>query len=201
MKEKLLNEMPMQGKRRKGGPMFEIVQQDGEFDDEEEEEEFNKFLKIQWEEKELKKNAELLAKRERYIRLHRMWIKILEYYTKYLNPREVTRIAERLYFQRCEDFDARQLVRLENRAVNILHANVPMKTPNPRKMPNEILKVSLIDKKRWVDPQKVKRKHDYYGTIDEEINDEKKFNYLYNKARELGANQTKELEKTDNQML
>ena len=123
-----------------------------------------------------------------------MWIKILEYYTKHLNPREVTRIAERLYFQRCEDFDARQLERLENRAINILHSYIPMKTPNPRRMPKEILKISLIDKKRWIDPQKVKRKHDFYGTINEEISDEKKFNYLYNKARELGANQTKELE-------
>ena len=193
-KERLLNEMPTQGKRAKKGPIFEVVKQDGEFDDDDDEEEFQKFLKIQWEEKEIKKNAEMLAKRERYIRLHRMWIKILEYYTKHLNPREVTRIAERLYFQRCEDFDARQLERLENRAINILHSYIPMKTPNPRRMPKEILKISLIDKKRWIDPQKVKRKHDFYGTINEEISDEKKFNYLYNKARELGANQTKELE-------
>ena len=53
------------------------------------------------------------------------------------------------------------------------------------------MKIRLIDKKRWIDPQKVKRKFDYYGTINQEIEDENKFNYLYNKARELGANQTK----------
>ena len=191
--------MPNEGKRAKAE--VQIVSQEGEFEeDDEEEEEFRKFLAIQIEERETKRNAEALEKRERYIRLTRMWVKILEYYSCHLNAREITRIAENLYFNRCEDFDSKQLKRLENRAVTIIHNFVPRKIPNARRMPNEILKVSLIDRKRWIDPQKVKRKHDYYGKIDEEIADEKKFNYLYNKARELGANQTSELKEKENQM-
>ena len=200
MKEKLLNEMPMQGKRRKGGPMFEIVQQDGEFDDEEEEEEFRKFMQIQIEEKERQKVNELQEKRERYIRLNRMWVKILDYYSNQLNEREVTRIAENLYFNRCEDFDARQLARLEKRAITIIHNFVPCKIPNARKMPDGILRISLIDKKRWIDPSKIKRKYDFYGTISQEIEDEEKFNYLYNKARELGPNQTNMLGDNEKEM-
>ena len=65
-------------------------------------------------------------------------------------------------------------------------------------MPKEVLKISIIDRKRWIDPFKVKRKYDYYGTLEREIDDEDTFNYLYNKAREIGANQTKELDKTVN---
>ena len=199
MKEKLLNEMPTEGKRAKKEMM--IISQEGEFDDDDdEEEEFRKFLAIQLEEKEAKKQSELLEKRERYIRLTRMWVKILEYYSCHLNTREITRIAEYLYFNRCEEFDSKQLKRLENRAVTIIHNYEPRKIPNARRMPAEILKVSLIDKKRWIDPQKVKRKHDYYGTINQEIEDENKFNYLYNKARELGANQTVEIEKEGDQL-
>ena len=191
--------MPTEGKRAKTEMV--IVSQEGEFDeDDEEEEEFRKLLAIQLEEKEIKKNSELLEKRERYIRLTRMWVKILEYYSCHINAREITRIAENLYFNRCEDFDAKQLKRLENRAVTIIHNFVPRKIPNARRMPAEILKISIIDKKRWIDPQKVKRKHDYYGTIDQEIEDENKFNYLYNKARELGANQTEILEKEGEQL-
>ena len=199
MKEKLLNEMPTAGKKAK--TEIQIVSQEGEFDeDEEEEEEFRKLLAIQLEEREVKKCNELLEKRERYIRLSRMWVKILEYYSCHLNTREITRIAEYLYFNRCEEFDSKQLKRLENRAVTIIHNYEPRKIPNARRMPAEILKVSLIDKKRWIDPQKVKRKHDYYGTINQEIEDENKFNYLYNKARELGANQTVEIEKEGDQL-
>ena len=188
--------MPTAGKRAKKEMI--ILSQEGEFEeDEEEEEEFRKLLAIQIEEKEIEKSNELMMKREMYIRLTRMWVKILEYYSCHLNDREVTRIAENLYFNRCEDFDTKQLKRLENRAVTIIHNYEPRKIPNARRMPKEILKISLIDKKRWIDPQKVKRKHDYYGTIDEEIADEKKFNYLYEKARELGANQTNELGKNE----
>ena len=191
--------MPTEGKRAKKEMM--IISQEGEFDDDDdEEEEFRKFLAIQLEEKEAKKQSELLEKRERYIRLTRMWVKILEYYSCHLNTREITRIAEYLYFNRCEEFDSKQLKRLENRAVTIIHNYEPRKIPNARRMPAEILKVSLIDKKRWIDPQKVKRKHDYYGTINQEIEDENKFNYLYNKARELGANQTVEIEKEGDQL-
>ena len=200
MKEKLLDEMPKAGKKAKRE--FEIVSQEGDFDeDDEEEEEFRKLLAIQIENRKIEKNNELLQKRERYIRLSRMWVKILEYYSCHLNANEVTRIAENLYFNRCEDFDAKQLERLENRAVTIIHKFVPRKIPNARKMPNEIMKISLIDKKRWIDPQKVKRKHDYYGTIYQEIEDEKKFNYLYNKARELGANQTKTMDEMEEMRL
>ena len=191
--------MPKAGKRMKRE--YEIVSQEGEFDDdEEEEEEFRKLLAIQIENKENERNNELLQKRERYIRLSRMWVKILEYYSCHLNTNEVTRIAENLYFNRCEDFETKQLERLENRAVTIIHKFAPRKIPNARKMPNEIVKISLIDKRRWIDPQKVKRKHDYYGTISQEIEDEKKFNYLYNKARELGANQTKIIGEEDKEM-
>ena len=68
-------------------------------------------------------------------------------------------------------------------------------------MPKEVMKISLIDKRRWIDPQKVKRKYDYYGTINQEIEDEKKFNYLYEKAKELGSKQTEALEKDDNMRL
>ena len=200
MKEKLLDEMPEAGKRVKRE--VEIVSQEGEFDDdEEEEEEFRKLLAIQIENKEIEKNNELLQKRERYIRLSRMWVKILEYYSCHLNVNEKTRIAEHLYFNRCEDFEAKQLERLENRAVTIIHKFVPRKIPNARRMPNEIMKISIIDKKRWIDPRKVQRKHDYYGTVNQEIEDEKKFNYLYNKARELGTNQTKMLEEGTEEMV
>lgn len=189
MKEKLLDEMPTAGKKAK--TEIEIISQEGEFDDDEdEEEEFRKLLAIQIANKETERNKELLQKRERYIRLSRMWVKILEYYSCHLNENEVRRIAENLYFNRCEDFESKQLERLENRAVTIIHKFPPRKIPNARRMPNEVLKISLIDKKRWIDPQKVKRKHDYYGTINQEIEDEKKFNYLYTKAKELGNKQT-----------
>ena len=199
MKEKLLDEMPKMGKRAK--TEIEIVAQEGEFEeDEEEEEEFRKLLAIQIENKEIERNNELQRKRERYIRLSRMWVKILEYYTNHLNENEVRRIAENLYFNRCEDFDAKQLERLENRAVTIIHKYEPRKIPNARRMPKEVLKISLIDRKRWIDPQKVKRKYDYYGTIDQEIKDEKKFNYLYNKAKELGSNQNNTSDNEDDEM-
>ena len=200
MKEKLLDEMPVAGKKIKKEPIFQIVSQEGEFDDEEEDEEFRKFLMIQIEEKEKQKINELQEKRERYVRLSRMWVKILDYYSNQLNEREITRIAENLYFNRCEDFDARQLARLEKRAITIIHNFVPCKIPNARKMPNGILKISIIDKKRWIDPQKVKRKYDFYGTINQEIEDEDKFNYLYNKARELGPNQTSTLDDENKEM-
>ena len=161
IKEKLLDEMPAPGKKAKKEELFQVVSQEGEFDDDDEDE-IREYLHIQLERKELKKNEEMLAKRERYIRLQQMWVKILEYYTKNLNPNEITRIAQGLYFQRCEEFSDKQLERLENRAINIIHTHVPLKTPNARKMPKEILKISLIDKKRWIDPQRVKRKFDYF---------------------------------------
>ena len=191
--------MPVPGKRSK--TEIEIVAQEGEFDDdEEEEEEFRKLLAMQIANKEKERSNELLKKRERFIRVSRMWVKILEYYSCYLNSNEIQRIAENLYFNRCEDFEAKQLERLENRAVTIIHKFEPRKIPNARRMPNEVLKISLIDKRRWIDSQKVKRKHDYYGTINQEIEDEKKFNYLYNKAKELGSNQNTKLENDEEKM-
>ena len=199
MKEKLLDEMPKNGKKAR--KEIEIVSQEGDFeDDDEEEEEFRKLLAIQIENSEHERNKELLQKRERYIRLSRMWVKILEYYSCYLNTNEVTRIAENLYFNRCEDFDSKQLERLENRAVTIIHKYEPRKIPNARRMPKEILKISLIDRRRWIDPQQIKRKHDYYGTINQEIEDEKKFDYLYNKAKELGARQAEIKKNNDEEM-
>ena len=136
-----MNEMPVPGKRSK--TEIEIVAQEGEFsDDEEEEEEFRKLMAMQIANKEKERNNELLKKRERYIRLSRMWVKILEYYSCHLNPNEIQRIAENLYFNRCEDFEAKQLERLENRAVTIIHKFEPRKIPNARRMPNEVLKIS-----------------------------------------------------------
>ena len=193
MKEKLLDEMPSQGKKRvqeqeKG---YEIVHQEGEFDDDDddEEREIQKLLTIQIEENQMKKNVELLEKRQRYIRLMSMWVKILDNYSRYLNANEVKRITEGLYFLRCEDFDGKQLKRMESRAINIIRSNTPVFIPDARKLPDSILKMSLIDKRRWVDPNKV-QKHDYYGTINDEIGDKKKFDYLYNKAKEVGNRQS-----------
>ena len=51
--------MPTAGKRRKTEDIMEITHQEGEFDDDEEmEEEFRKYLKIQLEERERIKNRE-----------------------------------------------------------------------------------------------------------------------------------------------
>ena len=188
--------MPTQGKKAKNDEgTFEILKQDGEFDEDEDvEAEFKKLLMVQVEEQQVKKNLELLEKRQRYIRLMNMWVKILDNYSRYLNPNEIKRISEGLYFMRCEDFDGRQLERLESRAINIIRSNTPVFIPNARKMPDSILKVSLIDKRRWVDPQKV-HKHDHYGTVNNEIEDKNKFEYLYEKAKELGNKQTQYLNK------
>ena len=112
-KEKLLDELPTPGKRMKKDPIFEIASQEGEFDEDEDvEKEFQKFLLIQMEENEKKKMAELWEKRETFLRLMSMWVKILEYYQKNLNKNEVHRMAINLYFKRAEDFDLRQLIRL-----------------------------------------------------------------------------------------
>ena len=182
-KEQLLDELPMQGKRRKQDAMFEVTMQEGDFDDDDEEdEEIKKFMLIQIEEYQRKKFAELLEKRETFLRLMTMWVKILEYYQKDLNKNEVHRMAVNLYFKRAEDFEIRQLKRLEARAINIMHTHKPTLVPNPRKLPKSILSISMIDKRRWIDPSRV-TKHDYYGTVASEIEDEKTFNYLYNKAK------------------
>ena len=183
-KEKLLDELPTPGKRMKKDPIFEIASQEGEFDEDEDvEKEFQKFLLIQMEENEKKKMAELWEKRETFLRLMSMWVKILEYYQKNLNKNEVHRMAINLYFKRAEDFDLRQLIRLEARAIKIIHTHQPVLVPNPRKLPKSVLSISMIDRKRWIDPNRV-QKYDYYGTIANEIEDEATFNYLYEKAKD-----------------
>ena len=193
MKEKLLNEMPKEGKRRKTEPEFEVTMQEGDFDeDDDEEEEIRKFMLIKIEEKERKKAEQLLIDRERYIRLLKLWVKILEYYTKNLAKSEIQRIAEGLYFLRAEDHSSKQLERLERRAVTIIHTHEPLLRPNARRLPDSILKVSLIDKKRWVDPNKV-QKYDFYSKVNEDVANAEMFNYLYQKAKELGPNQTSQL--------
>ena len=180
--------MPTQGKRAKKEDEAESM--DSEFEDDDEiEMEMRKILEIQLEEKENKKNLENLENRQRYIRLMSMWVKILDNYSKYLNSNEIKRITEGLYFMRCEDFEARQLKRMESRAINIIRSNTPVFIPDARKLPDNILKVSLIDKRRWIDPQKVQKQWNYYGTINKELEDHKKFDYLYNKAKEVGKKQ------------
>ena len=182
--------MPSQGKKRKNEMDVLIVNQEGEFDDDDEvEKELRDFMRIKMEEKEIAKNVELLEKRQRYIRLMNMWIKILDHYSVHLHENEVKRITEGVYFLRCEDFDGKQLVRLESRAINIIRTKSPVFIPNARKLPDSILKVSLIDRRKWIDPCKV-QKADYYGTINKEIEDQETFEYLYQKAKELGKNQT-----------
>ena len=189
----LLEEMPVQGKKKKTDDDVLIISQEGEFDDDSEmEQELKKFMLIKMEEKEKAKNAELLEKRQRYIRLMNMWIKILDHYSVHLHENEIKRITEGVYFLRCEDFDAKQLTRLESRAINIIRTKSPVFIPNARKLPDSILKVSLIDKRKWIDPCKV-QKADFYGTINKEIENQKTFEYLYQKAKELGKNQTKQL--------
>ena len=193
MKEKLLNEMPAEGKRRKIEPEFEVTMQEGDFEeDEDEEREIRKFMLIKIEEKEQKRNEQLQIDRERYIRLMKLWVKILEYYTKNLAESEIQRIAEGLYFLRAEDHSSKQLERLERRAVTIIHTHEPLLRPNPRRLPNSIMKVSLIDKKRWVDPNKV-QKYDFYSKVNDDVANAEMFNYLYQKAKELGSNQTNQL--------
>merc|ERR1711917_71098 len=106
---------------------MEITHQEGDFEDDEEmEEEFRKLMQIQIEEQERIKNRELLEKRQRFIRLMNMYIKILDHYSKWLNKNEVKRITEALYFERCEDFTAKQLERMESRAINIIRSNRPV---------------------------------------------------------------------------
>ena len=189
----LLDEMPVHGKKKKAKNDVLIVNQEGDFDDDDEtEQELKKFMLIKLEEKERAKNAELLEKRQRYIRLMNMWIKILDHYSVHLHENEVKRITEGVYFLRCEDFDAKQLMRLESRAINIIRTKNPVFIPNARKLPDSILKVSLIDKRKWIDPCKV-QKADFYGTINDEIENPETFGYLYQKAKELGKNQTKNI--------
>ena len=186
MKERVLDEMPHAGKKIKKDEAGTIIAQEGDFDDDEIEEEMKKLLEIQIEEKQIQKNIENLENRQRYIRLTWMWVKILDNYSKYLNKNEINRITEGLYFLRCEDFDGRQLKRLESRAINIIRSNPPVFIPDARKLPKDVLKVSLIDKRRWVDPDKVHKSMDFYGTINQELRDHKKFDYLYEKAKEVG---------------
>ena len=187
--------MPVAGKKRKTpeGSILEITNQEGDFDDDDIDLEINKIMKIQLEEAQHKKNMELLEKRQRYIRLMNMWVKILDNYSTHLVKNEVKRITEGLYFLRCEDFTTKQLERLESRAINIIRTKNPVFIPNARKLPDSVLKVSLIDRRRWIDPSKV-HKLDFYGNIQSEIEDKAKFEYLYNKAKELGKNQTSILE-------
>ena len=113
--------MPAKGKRYEKRSV-EYVHQEGEFDDEDNEieEEMANFLKIQLEEQDRVKNREMLEMRQRYIRLMNMYVKILDHYSKWLNENEIKRITEALYFDRCEDYTARQLERMESRAINII---------------------------------------------------------------------------------
>ena len=179
--------MPTEGnKKRKIEDMMEIIHQEGDFEDDEEmEEEFRKLMKIQIEERERMKNRELLEKRQRFIRLMNMYIKILDHYSTWLNKNEVKRITEALYFERCEDFTAKQLTRMESRAINIIRSNRPVIIPDARKLPESVLAVSLIHKKRWINPDKI-HKYDFYGTIQREIEDKETFDYLYNEAKSNG---------------
>ena len=64
-------------------------------------------------------------------------------------------------------------------------SNTPVFIPNARRLPESVLSVSLIHKKRWIDPSKVHR-YDYYGTIQKEIEDKKLFEKLYQKAKTCG---------------
>ena len=121
VKEDLLNELPTAGKKAKK-MVEETVHQEGEFDDDDDEieKEMEKYLRIQLEEQDRIRNRELLEMRQRYIRLMNMYVKILDHYSKWLNKNEVKRITEALYFERCEDFTAKQLERMEARAINII---------------------------------------------------------------------------------
>ena len=179
--------MPTEGKKRlKTDNVMEITYQEGEFEEDEEmEEEFRKFLLIQLEERERIKNRELLEKRQRFIRLMNMYIKILDHYSTWLNKNEVKRITEALYFERCEDFTAKQLERMESRAINIIRSNRPVIIPDARKLPDSVLSVSLIHKKRWINPDKIHR-YDFYGTLQREIEDKETFDYLYEEAKSNG---------------
>ena len=179
--------MPEAGKKKqKMDDFLEITHQEGDFDDDEEmEEEIKKYLKIQIEEQERIKNRELLEKRQRFIRLMNMYIKILDHYSTWLNKNEVKRITEALYFERCEDFTAKQLIRMESRAINIIRSNRPVIIPDARKLPESVLAVSLIHKKRWINPDKV-HKYDFYGTLQREIEDKDTFDYLYEEAKSNG---------------
>ena len=187
--------MPEKGKKKmKMDVTMEITHQEGEFDDDEEmEEEFRKFLQIQMEEKERMKNRELLEKRQRFIRLMNMYVKILDHYSKWLNKNEVKRITEALYFERCEDFTAKQLIRMESRAINIIRSNSPVFIPDARKLPESVLSVSLIHKKRWINPDKI-HKYDFYGTLQREIEDKETFDYLYEEAKSNGKRPREESE-------
>ena len=177
--------MPADGKK-KIKLETEIVQQEGEFDEDDEmEKEFQKLLKIQIENHEKMKNREILEKRQRFIRLMNMYIKILDHYSKWLNKNEIKRITEALYFERCEDFSAKQLIRMESRAINIIRSNRPVFIPDARKLPESTLAVSLIHKKRWINPDKVHR-YDFYGTLQREIEDKETFDYLYEEAKSNG---------------
>ena len=177
--------MPADGKK-KIKLETEIVQQEGEFDEDDEmEKEFQKLLKIQIENHEKIKNREILEKRQRFIRLMNMYIKILDHYSKWLNKNEIKRITEALYFERCEDFSAKQLIRMESRAINIIRSNRPVFIPDARKLPESTLAVSLIHKKRWINPDKVHR-YDFYGTLQREIEDKETFDYLYEEAKSNG---------------
>ena len=119
MKEEVLNEMPVAGKKAKTETAA-TVHQDDDFDDDDIEEEMANYLRIQLEEQDRIKNREMLEMRQRYIRLMNMYVKILDHYSKWLNKNEVKRITEALYFERCEDFTAKQLERMESRAINII---------------------------------------------------------------------------------
>ena len=112
--------MPTTGKRKKTESVV-VVHQEGDFDDDDDiEEEMANYLRIQLEEQDRIKNREMLEMRQRYIRLMNMYVKILDHYSKWLNKNEVKRITEALYFERCEDFTAKQLERMEARAINII---------------------------------------------------------------------------------
>ena len=65
--------------------------------------------------------------------------------------------------------------------------------PDARKLPESVLSVSLIHKKRWINPDKI-QKYDFYGTLQREVEDKETFDYLYEEAKSNGKRPREESE-------
>ena len=114
------DEMPVPGKKRKlENGKVEETETNEDFDDENDEA-FQDFLKLQIEEQKQNRMVEKIEKKHQFIRLMRMWVKILDHYSLNLNKNEIQRIQIGLYFDRCEEMTVKQLIRLENRAITII---------------------------------------------------------------------------------
>ena len=98
---------------------MEETETNEDFDDENDEA-FQDFLKLQIEEQKQNRMVEKIEKKHQFIRLMRMWVKILDHYSLNLNKNEIQRIQIGLYFDRCEEMTVKQLIRLENRAITII---------------------------------------------------------------------------------